>query len=242
MNGLEIESALGMRHPVSALTHLLWCVVSLFLAALLVRLCRGDRIKQAGVACFGASAVLLYAISGLFHVVPADRPDLVQTFRLIDLSAIYLLIAGSYTPVFAVLLSGRLRTVMLSLQWGLAAVGVASKWLLPLPPDALAVSLYLAMGLAGFLPTGVVLRKIGLRAVLLEFLVALIYTAGAIIDTIRWPVLISGWIGPHEVLHVLDILGTMTHIVFLTLYVVPFQPTGATAEAGLPMMDAVRGG
>jgi hemolysin III len=242
MNGPDIESALGMRHPVSALTHLAWCGVSLFIAALLVRLSRGDRIKQAAIACFGASVVLLYGVSGLFHIVPADRPDLVHTFRLIDLSAIYVLIAGSYTPVFAVLLSGRLRTAMLALVWGLAALGVVCKWLLPLPPDALAVSLYLATGLAGFLPTPVVLRKVGLRAVLLEFLVALIYTAGAIVDTLHWPVLIPGWVGPHEVLHVLDIFGTSLHVVFVMLYIMPFQTAEAAAEARMPMMDAVRGG
>jgi hemolysin III len=241
MNGPEIESALGMRQPVSALTHMIWCVVAAFVAALLVRLCRGNRVKQVSLAVFGVSLVLQYGVSSVFHVVPADRPDLVNTFRLIDLSAIYLLIAGSYTPLFAVLLAGRLRVAMLGLVWGLAVVGVVCKWLLPLPPDGLAVSLYLATGLAGFLPTPAMLRVVRPRGVLLAFLGAVLYTAGALCDTWHWPLLVPGWIGPHEVLHVLDIFGTTTHLLFMAIYFVPFQGAGAGTLIGSPMIDPARG-
>src|SRR5262249_27093738 len=75
---------------------------------------------------------------------PADSP-LLDTFRRLDHSAIYLLIAGTYTPIFAVLLHGRLRLVLLSVLWSLAAVGIACKWLVPWPPHTLTVGLYVAV-------------------------------------------------------------------------------------------------
>src|SRR6516162_8864395 len=95
MEGSDIHSFLGMRHPFSASTHLLWCAVSVFVGAYLWRLCRGDRVKEAAVGCFAVCTVVLYACSTFYHTVPASRPELVHTARKLDFTAIYLLIAGS---------------------------------------------------------------------------------------------------------------------------------------------------
>jgi hemolysin III len=223
MNSTEIESFLGMRHPVSAASHLVWALVSVFVAVDLVRRCRGDRAKQRAVGVFGVSIVLLYGISGLFHAIPANQPGLVQTFRLLDHSAICVLIAGTYTPVFAVLLAGRLRTLMLSLVLGLAGLGIACKWLLPLPPHGLTVVLYAATGAMGFLPMRSLLEAVGARGLLWMMSGAVCYVIGGVFDALRWPVLVAGWVGSHEVLHMLDICGTSIHVGFVAVYVVPFR-------------------
>ena len=76
MNDPYIESLWGIRQPVSAATHLAWCVVSIFIAALLVRLCGHDWGKRASVGLYGVAMVALYGISGVFHIIPADRPVL----------------------------------------------------------------------------------------------------------------------------------------------------------------------
>src|SRR3954469_9145150 len=124
------------RHPVSAGSHLLYAAWALYALALMRRLTRADPARRAAVSCFGASLVLLYLASGTYHAVPADSPRLVEFFRLLDLSMIHVLIAGTCTAAFA-LLTGRLRATMLALVWLVAAVGVLSKWLLPLPPPRL---------------------------------------------------------------------------------------------------------
>jgi hemolysin III len=131
------------RNPVSASTHLLWAFWGVYLTGLLWKLTRGDRARQVSLACFGASVCVLYAASATYHAVRGDA-RVIQFLRLVDHSAIYVLIAGTYTPIFAVLLRGRLRLTMLALVWGLAAAGIACKWLLTLPPYHVTVGLYVA--------------------------------------------------------------------------------------------------
>src|SRR5262249_38453909 len=148
------------RHPVSAGLHLLYAAWALYALLLMRRLSRDDPARRAAVTCFGVSLVLLYLASGLYHAVPASQPRLVDFFRLLDMSMIHGLIAGTCTAAFA-LLSGRLRVLMLTLAWLVAAVGVLSKWLLPLPPPRLTIGLFAAAGLLGMLPLAQVGRAVG---------------------------------------------------------------------------------
>jgi hemolysin III len=211
------------RNPVSAGTHLLWCVFGLFITALLWRLSRGDRVRQLSTGMFGLSMVLLYGASGAYHAVPHETPQLMGYLRLLDHSAIYVLIAGTYTPVFAVLLRGRWRIVLLSVIWSLAAVGIAAKWLLPWPPYGLTVALYILMGWVGIFPIWQLIRAVGVRGMAWGLLGGLFYTFGGVCDAISWPVLLPGVIGYHEVLHLADMGGTLIHVFFIVRYVLPFQ-------------------
>src|SRR5262245_7787379 len=133
------------RHPVSAATHLLYAVWAIYAVAVIRRMTR-DPARRAAVTCFGASLVALYLASGLYHAVSTDHPDLVEFFRLLDLSLIHVLIAGTCTLAL-VLLPARPRAVMLALVWAVALAGAQSKWLLPLPAGPLTVGLYAASGL-----------------------------------------------------------------------------------------------
>ena len=83
------------------------------------RLSRGDRLRQLSTGAFGLSMVILYGASGAYHAVPGKEP-LLPYLQKLDHSAIYVLIAGTYTPVFAVLLGGRLRVLLLSFLKGSA--------------------------------------------------------------------------------------------------------------------------
>ncbi len=217
----EIVSFL-FRHPVSAGTHLLWCVLGIYITGLLWRLSRGDRLRQLSTGAFGLSMVLLYGASAAYHAVPGQEP-LLPYLRKLDHSAIYVLIAGTYTPVFAVLLSGRLRLVLLALVWGLAGVGIAAKWLLPWPPYGLTVSLYVAIGWIGLVPAWQLVRAVGVPAMLWGLLGGVLYTFGGICDAAQWPILLPGVIGYHEVLHLADMGGTLVHVFFIVRYVLPFQ-------------------
>ena len=211
------------RDPVSAGTHLLWCVLGLFITALLWRLSRGDRVRQLSTGMFGLSMVLLYGASGAYHAVPRETPQLMAYLRLLDHSAIYVLIAGTYTPVFAVLLRGRLRVVLLTMIWALAGVGIAAKWLLPWPPYGLTVALYILMGWVGIFPIWQLIRAVGVRGMAWGLLGGLFYTFGGVCDALSWPVLLPGVIGYHEVLHLADMGGTLIHVFFIVRYVLPFQ-------------------
>lgn len=210
------------RNPVSAGTHLLWCLLGAYITALLWRLSRGDWLRRWSTGTFGLSMVLLYGASGLYHAVPGREP-LLPYLQKLDHSAIYVLIAGTYTPVFAVLLRGRLRIVLLALVWSLAGVGIAAKWLLPWPPYWLTVLLYIGMGWFVLLPIRQLIRAVGARAMLVGLMGGLLYTFGGVCDAAKWPILLPGIIGYHEVLHVADMGGTLFHVFFVVRYVLPFQ-------------------
>lgn len=210
------------RNPVSAGTHLMWCVLGVYITALLWRLSRGDRLRQLSTGTFGLSMVLLYGASAAYHAVLGPE-RLLYYLRKLDHSAIYALIAGTYTPVFAVLLGGRLRAVLLSLVWGLAGVGILAKWLLPWPPYELTVALYIAMGWISLLPIVPLIRAVGVQAMLWGLLGGAFYTFGAVCDAAKWPVLMPGIIGYHEVMHLADMGGTLVHVFFVVRYVLPFR-------------------
>src|SRR5260370_39533028 len=118
---------------------------------------------------------------------------------------IHVLIAGRRTAAFG-LLAGRLRTTMPALTWVVAAVGVASKWLLPLPPPRLTIGLFVAAGLLGLLPLREIGRAAGWSGLLWLVGGSLAYALGAGCEATRWPVLWPGF-GPHEVLHLGDVVG-----------------------------------
>ncbi len=214
-----------LRNPVSAVTHLLWCVLGFYVTGILWRLTRGDRPRQLSTGVFGLSLILLYGASGIYHSVPSGAA-LLPYLQKLDHSAIYVLIAGTYTPVFAVLLSGRWRVVLLSLVWGMAGVGIAAKWLVPWPRYEWTVALYVAMGWIGVVPAVQLIRAVGVQAMLWGLLGGLLYTFGGVCDAIQWPILLPGVVGYHEVLHLSDMGGTLVHIFFIVRYIVPFQRLG----------------
>jgi hemolysin III len=212
----------GLRDPVAAGSHLLACAWALFTTLLLWRMTAGDRLRRVSVACFGVSMVLLYGASGLYHSLTLPAQQL-HWFRLFDHSCIYVLIAGTYTPIFAILLRGRMRIVCLSAVWLLAAVGIACKWLLPLPPYGLTVGLYLAVGWNGVVALRPLLRALGTRGMAWGLAGGLFYTAGGIADALHWPVLWPHIVGSHELVHMFDIGGTLTHVILVVRYILPFE-------------------
>ena len=200
----------------------MWCVLGAYLTGILWRLARGDRVRQWSVACFGLSMTLLYGASALYHAVRLGEPYL-EYLRRLDHSAIYVLIAGTYTPICAVLLQGRLRSGLLIMIWSLAAAGIACKWLFSEPPHSVTVGLYVAMGWTGLIPAYQLVKAVGLQGMAWGLLGGILYTTGAVCEAVRWPVVWPHVIGYHEVFHVFDMGGTLVHVFFVIRYIVPFQ-------------------
>ncbi len=222
---------LYLRDPVSALTHLATSVFAVYVTLLLRRLTRGDRTKCLSLTCFGVCMVVLYAASGLYHAIPLPRSSpTVQVFRRLDHSAIYLLIVGTYTPVVAVLYHGQRRGRYLAVLWLLACAGIAAKWLLPLAPLRLTVALYVALGWVGLLRVGELVGAVGWRGLAWGLGGGLCYTAGALCELARWPVLVPGFFAWHEVFHLCDMAGTAAHVIFMLRFVVPFERPEAAVD------------
>jgi hemolysin III len=211
-----------LRDPVASLTHLFGFVAALYFTALFWRLGHGNRGRQLGVVCFGLSMCLLYGASSSYHAV-LGPPGLINFLRRLDHSAIYVLIAGTYTPIYVALLRGRLRVGMLVLMWSLAAVGIVCKWALPFGAYRITVTLYVLMGWTGLASVISLVRAAGWRPIALGVLGGVFYTIGAVCDALKWPVIYPGVVRPHEVLHIFDLFGTFVHVVFIIRYVVPFR-------------------
>ncbi len=214
----------GLRDPVSSLTHLGTAVLAVYVTLLFARLTRGDRVKRRSLLAFGLSMVVLYAASGLYHAVPGRRDDpAVCFFRQLDVSAIFLLIAGTFTPIIAVLLTGRRRRTMLATVWALAAAGVASRWLFSPITQPVTVVTFFAAGLPGFLPLRQYRRAVGPRGIAWGAAGCVCYIAGAVIDLADWPAPVPGLVNAHEVTHLLDMAGTTIHVLFMLRFVIPFD-------------------
>jgi hemolysin III len=214
-------SFLSFREPVNAWTHGIWLVVSLPVTLLLWRLCRGNRLKQVGLLVFGMSLAFCYAASMLYHGVclPSGQLD---WFARLDFIGVYLLIAGTFTPVALVVLRGRWRVGILGAAWTLAAVGIGLRLAGVEMSRAVSTGLYLAMGWILFAGCSKMARILPFRAVCPAVLGGLLYTVGAVLNHLRWPVLWPDVFSAHELWHLFAMAGTASHCWLMLQVVVPF--------------------
>ena len=214
---------LELRDPVSSLSHLATALWAVFATLLMLRLTPPERGRRMAVAVYGMSMVLLFLASGLFHGLYYETPEQRRFFQKLDQSAVYLLIAGTNTPPIVILLSNPWRKWTLRMVWGFALLGVACQWLLPKPPHALVVGLYLGLGWFGMIPGWQYYRVLGFRALNWVWVGAAFYTVGAVCELTQWPVIVPGWIQSHEVLHFCDSAGSIAFFLFIVRYVIPHQ-------------------
>lgn len=219
--GSSLLSIPGFADPFSSLSHLLAAGVFAVLAVPLV--IRGVRTADEGsrngreisLSIFAASAVFLLSMSGVFHLLSFGGAPRAVLQRM-DHAAIFVLIAGTFTPIHVILFRGVLRWGPLALIWLCAVLGVTLKSVyFTSTPPLVGLALYLAMGWAGILPIFVLWRRKGLRFVRSLLIGGLAYTAGAVAEGIEPPALIEGVIRAHEIFHVAVIVGLGFHWRFI---------------------------
>lgn len=165
---------------------------------------------RAGVAVFVLAAVALFGTSAIYHR-GSWSPRLAGALRRMDHSNIFLLIAGTYTPLAVILLEGRTATVLLSVIWGGAALGIVSRMLWLGAPRWVYVPLYIVLGWVAvwFLPD--FWAAGGPAVVLLVAGGGLAYTLGATAYALKRPNPSPRWFGFHEIFHVGTVLGWSCH-------------------------------
>lgn len=168
---------------VSFLTHGIGAVLSVGALAALVTLAAlcGDARRIVAVAVYGATLVLLYLASTLYHACAADRrPTAKRRLQVFDHISIYALIAGTYTPFLLVLIRGGWGWSLFGVLWGLAAAGTVFKLFFGSRYDVVSTLVYVAMGWSGLLATGPFLTRLPGGA--LAWIVAggVAYTAGVV--------------------------------------------------------------
>jgi hemolysin III len=155
-------------------------------------------------AVYAGCGVLLFATSGLYHR-GSWAPRIRGRLRRMDHSNVYLLIAGTYTPIVSLGLTGAARAILLWVIWIGAAVGVSFRWLWPAAPRALYTALYIALGWSVAPAFGTLLHDAGGAVFTLTLTGGLLYTAGAVVYASRRPNPWPTWFGFHEIFHALTI-------------------------------------
>lgn len=233
-----------LRDPVSSVSHLLTAAWAVFATLVMLRLTTHRPGRRVPVLVYGTSMVLLFLASGTFHALHFQSPERRRLFQMLDKSAVYLLIAGTYTPIVAILLTGAWRKWILGVVWLIAVAGVACIWLLPEDPQkpdavhAAIVGMYLGLGWIGILPLPLYYRAIGWRAMNWVWAGAGLYTLGAVCELTQWPVIVPGWFQAHEMLHVTHSAASLVFFLFVVRYVIPYQPKPRRGAAPVPHPEA----
>ncbi len=204
----------ALREPVSALTHWAGVLAALLLLLPLLGWAQAKGLAQWPFVVFGVSMALLYAASASYHSFRVGEGGLLW-LRKLDHAGIFLLIAGTYTPIAYFGLRGVWQGTVLYLVWGLALAGVALKLLTMNLPRWVSTGLYLGMGwlALAFLPQ--LARHLPSAAIVWLAVGGALYTAGAIVyATKRWNPR-PGVFGFHEIWHLFVLGGTGAHVAMM---------------------------
>ena len=210
-----------IREPGSALTHFIAMLLALCAAVpLLVRAAVHSGVKSlTAMTVFMISMVLLYAASTIYHSVNCSGRVL-RIFRKMDHMMIFILIAGTYTPVCLLTLPKPSGLMLLAAVWGIALVGIFIKGFWITCPKWFSSVLYIAMGWSCLSVLGQLFSLLPLHAFLWLLAGGLIYTAGGIIYALRLPLFDARhpMFGLHEIFHLFVMAGSLCHFVFVFCY------------------------
>jgi hemolysin III len=210
-----------MREPVNTWTHFIGIFLSIAGLTTMVVSAAMDQnpISLAGGIIFGLSMILLYTASTVYHWYNGS-PKVILKLKKIDHAMIFVLIAGTYTPICLIALGGKLGTYLLVGIWGLALIGIVTKMLFIHMPRILSAGIYLFMGwisVAFIYPLSKTLDLAGFF-----WLVAggLLYTIGAIFYASKSERIKIGVFGFHEIFHLFIMAGTAAHFILIQGYII----------------------
>ena len=213
-----LRSLPGFQDPVSAATHLLGAAAALVFGALLLRRGRGDPARLAFLGVYTFACVFLFAMSGVYHMMVTGGTARVVMQRL-DHAAIFVLIAGTFTPVHGLLFRGPARWVPLLLIWAAAAAGVLLKTaFIGAVAEPVGLALYLGVSWVGALSGVLLWHRYGWGFVRPLVYGGVAYTAGAVMEFLRWPTVVPGAVHAHEVFHLAVLAGAVFHYAFVSQF------------------------
>jgi hemolysin III len=211
---------LRLREPVNALTHLLGAVLSVIGLVMLIVAAteHGSARNVVAVSIFGASLVLMYCVSALYHASTLSERGLGH-FQRIDHVMIYVLIAGSYTPICLIVLGGGLGMALLITVWTLAALGVFQKIVWMHAPRWLSTALYIGMGWIAVIIARPLIAAASPGFFLWLLAGGIAYTVGAVVYAKKWPRGGAKVFGSHEIWHLFVMAGSFAHYWAILAYV-----------------------
>jgi hemolysin III len=204
--------------PFSCYSHLLGAALAVAGLVVLVTISRDDPWRVVGFSIYGASLILLYLASTVYHwlLVPIAQR---KWLNRVDHVAIFLLIAGTYTPVCLVTLRGGWGWTMFGIVWTAAVAGTVIKLCFRSLPRWASASMYVAMGWTAVVAVVPLVRAFPASALLWLLAGGLLYTTGAVVYATRRPNPYPRVFGFHEIFHVFVLAGSAAHFVFMIRWV-----------------------
>lgn len=205
----------GFTDPVSSFSHLLAAILSLVGSFYLLSKGRGNTARVIALGVFSFALVFLFSMSGVFHLLDrgGEARDVIQR---LDHVGIWILIAGTFTPIQVILFRGAWRWTMLLLIWTLTITGMVLEVVFFTSfPEWLLLSFFLGLGWLGAI--SVIQFAKTFKGASIKLIVAggAFYSLGAIIDFSRPPNLVDGVVGPHEIFHIFVVLAALCHWLFV---------------------------
>ena len=210
----NIKQWLYACEPGSSLSHLTGLLLAIPGTVLLLTLSssRQPALTIVSFAIYGASLILLYSASTIYHLIPQHKSKNKAVWRLIDHIMIYALIAGSYTPIALVALRGGWGWTLFGTIWGLTAIGIILR-ILPRVPTQVTYASYLFLGWLAVVAIIPLTQALSLQAISWLIAGGVLYTLGTMfeIKSIAKKLPNTIWLGSHEFFHLFVLAGSFSH-------------------------------
>lgn len=217
---LIYKKFINSREPMNSYTHFLGACMALVATVFMIYKCiinNDSGITLASSIIFGLSMIALYITSSVYHFVNVSA-DILVRLRKLDHSMIYILIAGTYTPIVIGFMDIKSASVFLSAIWGVAFLGIIIKVCWLNAPRWLSTSLYLLMGWAIIFDPSF-LKQIPTGCIILVALGGIMYSIGAGFYIAKKPNFSESF-GFHEIFHIFVILGTAFQFIAIYVYTI----------------------
>lgn len=220
---MEIIMQITIREPGSAITHFIAMLMAMAAATpLLIKAALSSgSIGLPAMTTFILSMILLYGASATYHSVNLSGRAL-RFFKKLDHMMIFVLIAGTYTPVCLIILGGSLGYTLLSVVWGIAIFGILLKACWVTCPKWFSSIIYIAMGWVCVGVFSTLLNTLPPIAFLWLLAGGIFYTVGGIIYALKLPIFNGKhkYFGSHEIFHIFVMLGSICHFIFMYRYAI----------------------
>lgn len=209
-----------IKDPISALTHMIGAILSCVAVVQLVMKAMevGTVLHVVSFAIFGISLVLLYTASTVYHII--DKPEAMRAiYKRIDHMMIFVLIAGTYTPICLISLNGTVGITLMAIIWSIAVAGIIMKALWIDAPRKLTTGIYILMGWLAILAIYPLFKALPREGFMLLVVGGITYTIGGVIYALKWPFKNNKWFGFHELFHLFVLGGSAFHYALIIQYV-----------------------
>jgi hemolysin III len=211
----------GKRPRLRGWSHALAALGAIVVTLGLLAESRHDPAQWLSVLIFGLTMIDLYLVSAIYHI-GSWRGRHYTILRTLDHANIFLVIAGTYTPICINVLAGTMQVVVLSLIWALALAGAACTMVMLRLPRIVSILMYAGMGLLSLVAVPSLARLLPPEALAVFFAGGLLHGLGAIVFALRRPNPLPTVFGFHEIFHLFVIAGNTAFMILIWLWILPF--------------------